>query len=101
MFMGAYDSAMDTEEPEKDDALVRWLKVADLAIGVALTAYVLWEMADHDDPLGWPARAKRWAATRRLRALAARRTLIELASWGIDLELFLEREVRRWGSEAL
>lgn len=86
----------DEEDQAPDADTFRKVMLAlDLLIGVTFVLWQVWEFKK-DDPLAFPARVKRRLELRRAERLRRKRERYEVAELGLDLYLYLEREVEKW-----
>jgi hypothetical protein len=79
------------------DKVHKAVMIVNIVVGLGVTLWFLWDM-EKDNPLGWPAQLRRWWEHRAWQARLARREYMDLANFGLDLGLYLEREVERWKS---
>lgn len=81
------------------DTVRKALQVADIALGLALSAWIFWRIAG-SDPSSFPAQAQRRARARYDQYRARRRQraedALERADFGLAVGLFIEREVNKW-----
>lgn len=87
------------EEANALDQLHRVITVLEACAGLAVTVWFLWDMTK-DDPLGIPAQLRRWWEAKARERLRRRRERYEIANFGLELLLYLEREVNKWRTTA-
>ena len=88
--------------PDNDTASLerveKILQIIGAIAGLGVIAWQLWDI-NKDDPLGWPAQLSRRWSNAKLRRARARRERLDCLNWGVELALFLDREVASWRAQ--
>lgn len=86
----------DVEAYERAEHIAQ---IISLLAGVAVTVYVLLDMT-RSDPLGPQAQLARWWEDYQRRRRRQREEYLDVANFGLELSLYLERWVNRWAQES-